>query len=227
LKRDQQKKIITEELISFIEKENLDIGSRLPSERKLTELLNVSRNTVREAIRELETRGRVKTKSGSGCFVTAHEDTANWVSLRGNTSPEVLKDHMEALEALKPLIAGKAVERATNSDIKQLKQMIIRLSNVILNRDNTKITNAMTDFSKGLAEVCGNRFFTLILQEMNLDKYILSATLPHYTNEALQAMFKNRVEVINCFKSRNAEKAAALVKSCLEERHAFFEEQNR
>ncbi|WP_300668025.1 GntR family transcriptional regulator [Desulfoluna sp.] len=226
MKKDQQKKIITEQLISFIENENLGIGSRLPSERNLTELLNVSRNTIREAIRELEARGRVKSKSGSGCFVTAHEDTANWVSLRGNTHPEVLSDHMEALEAIKPLIAEKAVMRATDSDIITLKQVIIRLSNAILNRDNTKITEAMLDFSKTLAEVSGNRFFILILQEMNLDHYILSTTLPHYTNEALQAIFKNRVEVINCFKNRDTDKAAALVKSCIEERHAFFEKQN-
>lgn len=227
MKRDPQKKIITEELIALIEKENLEIGSRLPSERKLTELLDVSRNTVRESIRELEARGRVKSKSGSGCFVTAHEDTANWASLRGNTSPEVLKEHMEALETLKPPIAALAVARATDSDIKKLKLILIRLSNAILNRDNSKIAAAMLGFSKALAKISGNRFFILLLREMSLDTYILSATLPQYTNEALEAMFKNRVEVINCFKSRDAEKAAALVKSCLEERHTFFEERDR
>jgi len=226
LKKDQQKKIITDELISFIDKEKLGIGSRLPSERKLTELFDVSRNTVREAIRELEARGRVKAKSGSGCFVTGHEDTANWISLRGNTDPKTLKDHMEALEAVKPLIAAKAVEHATDNDIKKLKQALIRLSNAILNRDNTKITDAMIDFSKGLAEASGNRFFILIHQEMTLDRYILSVTLPQYTNGAIQAMFKNRVEVINCFKGRDTEKAAALVKSCIEERHTFFEERD-
>ena len=227
MKKAFQKKMVTDELIAFIEGESIGIGGRLPSERNLTEILDVSRNTVREALRELEARGRVKSKSGSGCFVTSHDDCANWVDLRGNTDPETLEDHMEAIIAIKPLVAFQAAECATEKEIKSLEQILILLSSAILNRDNTNIANAMAAFSTRMAEISGNRFYTLILQEMSLEKHIMASILTTCTDKNIQALFKNRVELINAFKNRNPKQAATLVKNSLERRHTFFKGQRR
>src|SRR5581483_4751728 len=49
----------------------LQSGRRLPSERRLAELLGVSRGSVREAITELEVKGLVKRRPGSGTLVQA------------------------------------------------------------------------------------------------------------------------------------------------------------
>ncbi|KMT66706.1 FadR/GntR family transcriptional regulator [Catenovulum maritimum] len=44
-------------------------GTRLPSERELSELFNVSRPTLREAIIALEVRGRVEVRTNAGVYV--------------------------------------------------------------------------------------------------------------------------------------------------------------
>jgi len=53
---------VTEELSSG----RLHIGDHLPSERALAETLNVSRNSLREALRVLEALGTIQAATGSG-----------------------------------------------------------------------------------------------------------------------------------------------------------------
>ena len=45
------------------------VGDRLPSERQLAQLCDVSRNVVREAVKRLSQEGLVETRSGRGTFV--------------------------------------------------------------------------------------------------------------------------------------------------------------
>lgn len=52
-----------------IENGQLQIGERLPSERKLSELLKVNRSTVIHALAELTDRGVLIRKTGSGTYV--------------------------------------------------------------------------------------------------------------------------------------------------------------
>lgn len=62
--------IIEEELLSKIERGTWSIGHQLPSEQALQEEYQVSRGTVRRALRELELAGYINRMSGKGTFVT-------------------------------------------------------------------------------------------------------------------------------------------------------------
>ena len=46
------------------------VDERLPSERQLAQDLGVARNTVRDALDQLEERGMIRRRAGSGSFVT-------------------------------------------------------------------------------------------------------------------------------------------------------------
>jgi GntR family transcriptional regulator len=61
---------IAEDLQRKIEGGELKRGSQLPTEIDLREQYDASRNTVRDAIKWLTTRGLVETKPGQGTFVT-------------------------------------------------------------------------------------------------------------------------------------------------------------
>ena len=60
---------IEDQLMIYIQQEQIAVGSRLPSEHKLSERFGVGRSTVREAIKSLVTRGILEVKRGSGTFV--------------------------------------------------------------------------------------------------------------------------------------------------------------
>lgn len=62
---------IAEQIRSKIEEGAFPLGARLPAERELSELFDVSRSSVREALIVLEVHGYVDIKGGSGVYVCA------------------------------------------------------------------------------------------------------------------------------------------------------------
>ena len=65
---------VAEQIEQFVAGNELAPGDRLPGERELCDLLGVSRASVREALRSLETRGVVRVRHGKGVFVAAPDE---------------------------------------------------------------------------------------------------------------------------------------------------------
>lgn len=65
---------IAEDLRQKIESGELDHGSQLPTELELRDEYEASRNTVRDAVKWLTTRGLVETRPGQGTFVVSKID---------------------------------------------------------------------------------------------------------------------------------------------------------
>ena len=57
-------------LLEMIQRLGLTAGDRLPVERELAAQLNVSRSTIREAIRALTSMGILNARQGSGTYIT-------------------------------------------------------------------------------------------------------------------------------------------------------------
>jgi GntR family L-lactate dehydrogenase operon transcriptional regulator len=60
---------IVAQIEGLITSGQLGVGERLPSERELAEHFQVSRVVVREALRDLQARGIVEVRQGSGAYV--------------------------------------------------------------------------------------------------------------------------------------------------------------
>jgi GntR family transcriptional regulator len=63
-------RMIAQDLLEKIQAGSVSPGEQLPTELELRDKYNASRNTVRDAIRWLATRGLVETKPGQGTFAT-------------------------------------------------------------------------------------------------------------------------------------------------------------
>ncbi|MGP4075718.1 FadR/GntR family transcriptional regulator [Halobacillus sp. K22] len=73
--RSQQGKVyegVLYQLKSYIDENQLTPGDKLPSERELSEQLNVGRSSIREAFRALELLGLIETKRGEGTYIRAY-----------------------------------------------------------------------------------------------------------------------------------------------------------
>ena len=83
-------------------------GSRLPPERELAEMYDVSRPTIREAIIALEVRERVEVKTGSGVYVTAQHTSAFAEKIISAfelaITPVILRIPFEMTRAFSPIV---------------------------------------------------------------------------------------------------------------------------
>lgn len=119
---------IVEQIRGLIRSEQLRPGDRLPSERDLGERMGVSRVTVREAMRVLEAGGLIEIRVGArgGAVVTTPDSSkigsglADLISLSPLTAGEVT----EARQVVELGIIPMVVERATDEDIEQLREMV-------------------------------------------------------------------------------------------------------
>ncbi|MDP4154625.1 MAG: GntR family transcriptional regulator [Bacillota bacterium] len=65
---------IVKQLREMINADGLRSGDKIPSERELSERLNVGRSSVREALRALELLGLIETRRGEGTFIKDFQD---------------------------------------------------------------------------------------------------------------------------------------------------------
>ncbi|MGH2428128.1 MAG: FadR/GntR family transcriptional regulator [Candidatus Limnocylindria bacterium] len=101
-------------------------GARLPSERDLAVSLGVSRNSVREAVHELELKRLVDRRAGRGTIVLDPEKGVDHRSLLGELSAEDrnLIEIMDFRLTIEPPMAGVAASRTTRRDLKRLEELL-------------------------------------------------------------------------------------------------------
>lgn len=111
-----KKTTISESIVNQIKKMiivgKLTPGEKLPSERELTELFDVSRPSVREAMRSLYSIGIVDIRSGEGTY------------LNENTS--ILSDHFKLQYLLKKYSVLELVEARKILEVEIIKLAMIR-----------------------------------------------------------------------------------------------------
>lgn len=91
------------------------VGSRIPPEPALVELLGVGRNTVREAVQSLVHAGLVERRQGSGTYVLSASELA--VSMGRQIADARQRDVIEVRRSLEVEAARLAARRRTAGDV--------------------------------------------------------------------------------------------------------------
>ena len=101
---------------------------QLPSERELAETFKVSRTSVREALRALESQGMIVSRTGMGNFVVDMpvESLVGPLARMLIDEKKALADVFEMRKLIEPHIAALAAERATRNDVAQLKRIVAK-----------------------------------------------------------------------------------------------------
>jgi GntR family transcriptional repressor for pyruvate dehydrogenase complex len=130
LARELRERILSGELVE---------GTALPAERELVKQTQMSRATVREALRILEVQNLVRVRAGraGGAFVQrpTSKSMASSVTLLIRGSKIKLADLMETREALEPFCAELAARKRTDDDL------------AVLDRANKDIANPDADLA--------------------------------------------------------------------------------
>jgi GntR family transcriptional repressor for pyruvate dehydrogenase complex len=137
----------------LIKEGRLKAGDQLPAERELAETFKVSRTSVREALRALESQGLVVSRTGAGNFV-ADLPVESLVAPLARVlidEKKALADMFEMRKLIEPHIAALAAERATRNDIAQLKRIVAKQSAAVSRGETGVEADAELHFSIGRA----------------------------------------------------------------------------
>ncbi len=117
---------IVRQIKTMITEGRLKSGDQLPPERDLAEKFLVSRTSVREALRALESLGLVEIRPGEGTFVReiSIESLIQPFALVMASQREAIGELFEARRLLEPLIAGLAAVRATRDDLHEMERIL-------------------------------------------------------------------------------------------------------
>jgi GntR family transcriptional repressor for pyruvate dehydrogenase complex len=126
IKKTRIHEAVVAQILELIREGKLKAGDQLPAERELAETFQVSRTSVREAIRAMETQGLVVSRPGAGTFITTRTVESVVQPLVSFLLEEKsdLVDIFEMRYLLEPHIAALAAERATPEDILRLREII-------------------------------------------------------------------------------------------------------
>lgn len=104
---------VAEELLALIRTGSYPAGSRLPPERELSRRFNISRASLRDAVRHLELLGHVEIRQGDGTYVRTPDGETLSLPFRGLLAgrPQAALDLLEFRRMLEPEVAALAAVR--------------------------------------------------------------------------------------------------------------------
>ena len=117
---------IVRQVKALIADGHLKSGDRLPPERDLAERFRVSRTSVREALRSLQSRGLIEIRAGEGAFVrdVSVEALIEPLALVILPYREAVGELFEARRLLEPDIAAMAARRATREELAEMERIL-------------------------------------------------------------------------------------------------------
>jgi len=124
---------IAEQIISLVNKGNLQPGERLPTEKQLEEMFGVSRASVREALSALEMAEIIEMRHGEGSFVRDIDLNTHIHPLAVNRliKSGIVYEMLQARKAIEGQTACLAAQNATAKDLEEIKRIIKKMEKEI------------------------------------------------------------------------------------------------
>ena len=133
------------------------VGEKLPSEKELCQIFNVSRVPVREALCALELNGLVESNQGQGVYVKEINAVTNdWIQ---ETAPHEI---IQVRKVLEPDIARCAAQNISEAEKVRMRDIMERFRQ----EAEAKVYSADTDraFHMSIAGASGNHMYLVICE---------------------------------------------------------------
>lgn len=210
---------IAEMLLKYILGGGVSPGEKLPPERVLAAQLNVTRATLREALKKLEQLKLIVIHQGKGIIVEDFHKASidlifSLLVINGQIDLKILENILEARELFGTDVARCAARRAEQKDIEQMKTLMEKL---IITTDPGKLQQLDFEFFRQLALASKNIVYILL---MNTIKTIhdthLDLFLPLTTNLDTTLQQAILQAVIDGNEEEAAEKARTFLQAGME-----------
>jgi len=209
---------VAAKIIELIKNASLQPGARLPTEQKLAEQLGVSRAMVREAIKILTASGHVRTRRGSGIYVS---DGARPFAMAAiNLSMPVDIEHMRALFEFRcmqeMLTVRLATQHITLVELRALERSAALNREAALAEQWEPFLASDNDFHSTIAKASHNPFLAETIETvLRLQRWTVKMVTGGAPGSLLRSADQHDT-IFNAIKDGAAEVAAQEIKKHIE-----------
>lgn len=204
---------VVEQIQEAILDGRLKAGDTLPAERELKEMFNISRGTLREALRVLEQKGLIKIKLGvGGGSVVKAVDTDQISESLGLLirSQKVSLNHLaEFREDVEGIVAANAARSSTDEHIQDLKNLLAEARKCV--EQGSSRRNEFIEIDKqihmNLAEIAGNPIYTSILHSIHENIHRYYDRFLSMEERELRENYQDLCNIVRAAEAGNAEEA--------------------
>ncbi len=206
--------MVMEQIKDIVKKGEVKSGDKLPPERYLSEKLEVSRSSIREALKTLQILGLIETRHGDGNFINSNfennllEPLSIVFLLLGSKSSDVL----ELRKIIEPETAALAARNITKEQLKELREIANELNNT---SDIETCASLDKKFHYKIAQASGNHLISTVMFSISslIEKYIENSKAHTFNKELVKI---HHEEICRALEIHNAAVVAAAVRKHLE-----------
>jgi DNA-binding FadR family transcriptional regulator len=204
------------QLAEMIADEHWEPGEKLPPETALCSSLNVSRSTLREALKSLSFVGMVRMRPGDGTYVTHNSGRLlDRIMAKGLLKTEKdLADVCETRILIETELAALAAERATPADREHLRRIYAELE-ASLAGDGKPYVQVDYEFHLAIAEASHNVVLRRLITDIRsllMEWIAKSQEMP----EGRRNAHKQHTRILHSILDGHPEKARKEMRSHLE-----------
>lgn len=206
LKRLPLSEQVANGIIQYIQENNLKAGDKLPTEKEFSDKFNVSRTSIREAIKALAINGILESIPGKGTFlqdkvVTLNVEGDGLLRIEAYTT---INDVMEVRTPLEIQAARLAARRCNDSEVDEIEHICRRYEEEVRRGGNhVKWGRA---FHERLIKISGNKLLIKMLKSL---RYMTDLYRNQLAKKNIGVEFYSKSHEIMCMALRNHDEEMA------------------
>ena len=218
VKKKNQSDQVVEILKQYIASDEIQIGDKLPPELTLAQMLDVSRSTIREAIRTLSVMGYIRIVNGKGSFLLRKEidmpkeQIRHWFKHHNME----LSEFIEVRKMIEPEAIVLAIRRGTNEEFEKLIRIQEEFESELKSSGpNPHLGELDASFHQMIIDMAHNA----VLTQMNR---VLGESFTDYRSRSFQMVnhAENAVDphrrILNAMESKDEEEALLQLRNHLD-----------
>ncbi len=215
--RKLEKINLTDQIFDEIKKNiisgNWAVGTKIPSENDLAQMMGVSRISVRAALSRLQTLGYIETRGGEGSFVKEFSFTSMFHEVSDDIimNKATIRDLREFRKNMEVDCTKLAIKRGSVEEIDELENILAQLIEAVKKDDLEAFLESDKAFHLQIARMSKNSLYMLMfeatseaiklynkkMRQESLQKY------PNDNNKSWNFVVRTHSEIVEAIKQRD------------------------
>ncbi|HHV62692.1 MAG TPA: FadR family transcriptional regulator [Firmicutes bacterium] len=205
--------LVAQEIKDYIIRNNLGPGDKLPTEKELCEQFGVSRTSIREAVKSLQSLGIIETKQKEGIILKNLDSGAliDYLTFGLQFGEPTVLDLFEARCLVETGILPLVAERATAEDLEEMDRAIEVMENA--GDDWGSHVRADAEFHRILIKASKNKALAAFADVI---AKFFEMTRSGASNTDRARVVREHREILKAIRERNPDRAAEVLRKHLQ-----------